>query len=168
MPLENCKHCNTLFQMTVSPLCPECFKADQENKREIFHYVHENPGVDMEEIAEKFDIPLKEIETILFSGSLGTANDLIASTCSRCGCKMTSSDRVGHFCRKCNIILEKQGNIERPDPKEQKKTVEFAPDVPQVDLKSKTSSASSSSGKESNGSSRRPKQQYGMKRRQTF
>ncbi len=78
---------------------------------EIYRFVQENPGVTIEEIASAFDSPVKTIQTMVFSGALGTANQLISNYCARCKCEMSYVNRVGHFCYACNKFVEKEAGV---------------------------------------------------------
>jgi ribosomal protein L44E len=117
MSLDNCKQCGRIFHKTISPLCKSCYTYEQEQNLQMYRFIQENPGITMEELAERFNMPIKEIEALVFSGVLGTANQLIRSTCSLCGCEMTLLNRVGYFCYSCNQFMESEVNaVKVADP----------------------------------------------------
>lgn len=120
MPLDNCKRCGRLFQKTNHPVCSGCYTFEQNQNMEIYRYIQENPGVTLDELADRFHMPLKEIETLIFSGALGTANQLVKSYCALCKCEMSQVNRVGHFCYKCNNSFEKEAGLEKLSVSEQR------------------------------------------------
>ncbi len=120
MPLDNSKRCGRLFQKTISSLCGGCYHYEQDQHMEIYRFIQDNPGTTMDEISRKFNIPQKDIEGLVFSGALGTANLLIKSHCSMCKCEMTFANRVGHFCYKCNALVEKEAGLGKSNETEKR------------------------------------------------
>jgi len=114
MSVDNCKRCGRLFQRALHPMCPVCLEFIQKQKMAMFDFVQENPGVSIEEISQRFDISTKEIESMLFSGAFGTANQLIKTQCAKCKCEMTALNRVGYFCYSCNTRVEKEAGVRKP------------------------------------------------------
>lgn len=125
MPLDNCRQCGRIFQRTISPLCKSCYTFEQERHITMYRYIQENPGITMAALSEKFDIPMKELESLLFSGALGTANQLIVTNCSRCGCEMSFLNRVGYFCYSCNCFVEHEAAVAKSaiDPRSRVKAL---------------------------------------------
>lgn len=118
MSLDNCRRCNRVFARNLSPLCQDCLSYEQQVNMEVYRFVQSNPGTTMQEIADQFGMPLKDVEALVFSGALGTANQLIVTKCARCKCDMTFVNRVGYFCYGCNQFMEKEsGRL----PEDQKK-----------------------------------------------
>ncbi len=107
MELENCKRCGRLFKKGICALCGTCYEYEQELHKEIYRFIQANKGISIEKLAEKFDIPQQEMETLLFSGALGTAVQLVTSQCAMCKCEMTFINRIGHFCYNCNQFVER-------------------------------------------------------------
>jgi uncharacterized protein len=111
MSLANCKHCGRLFQRSYSDLCRGCYAYDKSQSMEIYRHIQENPGISMIELSEKFNTTVREIESLIFSGVLGTANLLVRSYCALCKCEMTFVNRIGHFCYSCNNFVEKEAGV---------------------------------------------------------
>lgn len=113
MPLDNCKQCGRLFQKTFSDLCRGCYAYSKSQNMEIYRHIQENPGITMMELSQKFNTSVRDIESLIFSGVLGTANQLVRSYCALCKCEMTFVNRVGYFCYRCNSFVEKEAGAGR-------------------------------------------------------
>lgn len=118
MSLDNCKRCGRLFQKHLTSLCKDCYSFEQNQNMEIYRFVQANPGITIDEIAEHFGMNLRDVEQLVFSGALGTANQLIKTQCARCKCEMTFVNRIGYFCYSCNKFIEKEaGKISETEKK---------------------------------------------------
>lgn len=166
MPLDNCKRCGRLFQKTHSNLCNGCFSYEKNQNMEIYRYVQDNPGVTVEEISKKFNTPVQEVESLVFSGVLGTANQLIRSVCAMCKCEMTYVNRIGYFCYACNNFVEKEGGVgkytesnRRLDNIKSGKSAFYKPDPNE-----KRREAMESNSKSSSNSGRVMRAKFGFKR----
>jgi hypothetical protein len=106
MPVANCPKCNKLFQRTTVPLCPACHQESQNHISAVYRFICDHPNQTTDEIAKQCNLPLKELETILFSGSLGTAAQHVIFHCQRCNRAMSALKRKGHFCPECAMKLD--------------------------------------------------------------
>ncbi len=108
MSIANCKRCGRVFQKTISPLCQNCLNYEDSQSREIYRYVQANPGVNEKKLAEQFEIPVQDVENLLFSGLLGTAGGLVLSQCARCKCDMSLIRQTKYYCEPCNRIIKEE------------------------------------------------------------
>lgn len=99
MDLMNCKNCKKIFNyITGDPLCPKCKEQLEEKFQEVKHYIRDNPGKNINEVAEECDTTVKQIKRWVREERLSFTDDsLVGLECERCG-KMIHS---GRFCKDC-------------------------------------------------------------------
>lgn len=99
MELMNCRNCKRVFNYIAGEaLCPGC-KAKLEDKfTEVKKFVQDNPGKNVNEVAEECDITIKQIKRWVREERLSFTDDsLVGLECERCG-KLIHS---GRFCNDC-------------------------------------------------------------------
>ena len=53
MELMNCKNCKRLFNYIAGdPICPKCKELLEDKFQEVKKYIRENPGSNVDEVAE--------------------------------------------------------------------------------------------------------------------
>lgn len=104
MEVRNCKECGKLFNyMQGVPLCPACTKKLDEKFIEVKEYVYNNPGVNINQVAEENEVSVQQIkrwvreERLCFS-----EGSEIGIDCEKCGAMI----KTGRFCQKCKRQLE--------------------------------------------------------------
>ena len=121
MNVTNCKSCGRLFNvMADEKICPACKKALEDKFQEVKEYLNNNPGTNINALAEATDVAVKQIkqwvreERLVFSeGSMDGIE------CEQCGAMI----RTGRFCDKCkaNISNNLMSAIDRPKVEAPKK-----------------------------------------------
>lgn len=120
MDVRNCKNCSKLFNyLSGPPLCPSCMKALDDKFAEVKEYIYDNPRAGMQEVSEKFEVPIGQIKQWIRDERLSFAEDsMIGLECERCG----SFIRTGRFCKTCKDKMAKGFNElypeEKPEPKQ--------------------------------------------------
>lgn len=99
MELMNCRNCKRLFNyLTGEPICPRCKEALEDKFQEVKKYIRDNPGSNVDEVAEACDVSVKQIRRWVREERLSfTKDSLVGLECERCG-KMIHS---GRFCKEC-------------------------------------------------------------------
>jgi flagellar operon protein (TIGR03826 family) len=105
MDIRNCKSCNKLFNYISGPsLCPHCKKILEDKFAEIKEYIYDNPGADMQDISEKFKVPVSQIKQWIREERLSFSEDsMIGLECERCGTLI----KTGRYCKACKEKLAK-------------------------------------------------------------
>jgi predicted amidophosphoribosyltransferase len=130
MPVANCPKCNKVFQRTVNPLCPTCHQETLSNVSVVYRFVQEHPQQTLEQIAKHCNLTAKELETIVFSGKLGTAAHQIIFYCQGCNRKVSALKRKGHFCPECAVKLEPKNATAEVSERKAPKTARTRPAIP--------------------------------------
>lgn len=115
MDVRNCKGCGKLFNyISGPPLCPTCAKALDAKFEEVKAYVYEHPRVDIQEVAEVFEISVAQIKQWIREERLSFADDsMIGLDCEKCGAII----RTGRYCKACKDKLAKGFQELYPSPK---------------------------------------------------
>ncbi len=141
MDIANCKHCGKLYrpceittangqivqrapgtprglaeQIYITEpqvFCYECYTAHFEHKQTLYQYLQDHPGVTIEELAEAFDMDVKDMQFKTLLSEIGTAKNLFSTRCSRCQKDLVYYQRSGHYCRECNAIIKLEINKAR-------------------------------------------------------
>lgn len=117
MPIENCSKCQKIFQRTLHPLCPTCHQQSMGKLSEVYQFIQSNPQQTIEKVAAGCNLPVKELESMLYAGKLGDAAGKIMSHCQSCAKTIPVMGQKGRFCMDCATKLEN---------KPEKETVEKA------------------------------------------
>lgn len=99
MELMNCRNCKRLFNyITGERICPGCREALEQKFGEVKNYIRENPGKNINEVAEGCETTVKQIKIWVREERLSFTDDsLVGLECERCG-KLIHS---GRFCATC-------------------------------------------------------------------
>lgn len=99
MELINCKNCKRLFNyITGEKLCPNCREMLEKKFQEVKKYIEENPGQNINVVAEECDVSVRQIKQWVREERLSFTDDsLVGLECERCG-RMIHS---GRFCKAC-------------------------------------------------------------------
>lgn len=99
MELMNCRSCKRLFNyITGEKLCPDCKKALEEKFEEVKIFIEDNPGKNINQVAEECEVSVQQIKKWVREERLSFSDDsLVGLECERCG-RMVHS---GRFCSKC-------------------------------------------------------------------
>lgn len=106
MPLSNCSKCNRLFQQTLNLLCPACHQEAMIRTSVVYEFLQSHPPQTLESVAAAFNLPIKELEGLLYSGKLGTAANKIICHCQACQKVLPLNGSKGRFCPDCALKLE--------------------------------------------------------------
>lgn len=104
MEVRNCKDCGKLFNYIGGiPVCPTCSKKIEEKFVEVKEYIYNNPGVNINQVAEENDVSVKQIKQWVREERLCFAeNSELGIECEKCGAMI----KTGRFCQKCKKQLE--------------------------------------------------------------
>lgn len=104
MEVRNCKECGKLFNyMGGMPICPTCSKKLEDKFEEVKEYIYDNPGANINQVAEENDVSVKQIKHWVREERLCFAdNSELGIECEKCGVMI----KTGRFCQKCKKQLE--------------------------------------------------------------
>lgn len=125
MEIMNCKNCKKIFNyISGDKICPTCKKAVEEKFAEVKAFIRENPGMNINVVAESCEVSVKQIKKWVREERLTFTDDsLVGLECERCG-KMIHS---GKFCAACagslsNSLSNVYGTrVETKQPKQSSK-----------------------------------------------
>lgn len=105
--LANCENCNRVFVKTVRPICPECFKAEEEAFEIVYNFLRQrkNREATLMEIVEATGVEEKLIIKFIKQQRLRASNfPNLTYPCEKCGAPIQS----GRICEDCsqNIVRE--------------------------------------------------------------
>ena len=107
--VANCKKCGALFlQASKRDICDKCFEAQNKMLSEINDFVM-NLGeetVPMEVLMEKFNISLKEFESMFAAGKFVKIAKKVTFVCSKCGQTFPISFKTNSICGDCARKLQ--------------------------------------------------------------
>lgn len=110
MEVRNCRNCGRLFNYiggVYKNLCPACIDELELKFLEVKEYVEENRGCTINEISEKMEVSVRQIEKWIREERLCFTDDSpIGIECERCG-KMI---KTGRFCELCKNDMSNQMN----------------------------------------------------------
>ena len=96
MGLANCKECGKIYMETAAGLCPDCYRAEEENELAVSRYLRDHPRSSVSDIHEATGVPEKTILKMIKKGRI-TGADNIAYPCETCGRPITE----GRVCQEC-------------------------------------------------------------------
>ena len=120
MDIRNCKICGGMFQYVGSKVCPRCSKVLEDTLQEVKAYIQEHKGATVREVAEEFNVSVKQIHRWVQEERLefapGVATGIV---CSKCGIPISS----GTMCQKCVTSLSQGLNdaMRKPEQPARKK-----------------------------------------------
>lgn len=94
MNVKTCKKCGKLFQYSGigEVFCPICKQKDEEDFEKVKKYINENPGMSIENVAEKTDVSVKLITKWIREERLILSKSSALLTCEKCGKPVASED----------------------------------------------------------------------------
>lgn len=168
MPIANCPKCQKVFQRAMNLLCPTCHQASLGQANRVCQFIERHPHRTLEEIANACEIPLKDLEALLYSGKLGALIQQIIVHCQSCNNLIAPLGTTGRFCASCTHKLEnKTGVLSKTAPLDKQSRPLSAPSSPHAKPMASPSSLSfpvseATSTKAESASSRM--EPYGFKR----
>lgn len=99
MNLKNCRKCGKMFSYAFGPvICQECLSEQEEVFQKAKKYVQDNPGCDIQELAENVEVEAQQIRQWIREERLQFAEDSpIRIACEGCGAMI----RSGRYCEAC-------------------------------------------------------------------
>ena len=99
MNVKNCRKCGKMFNYVMGPvICPDCMNAQEELFQKAKAYVQDNPGCDIQELAEHVDVEVGQVRQWIREERLQFADDSpIRIACEGCGAMI----RSGRYCDAC-------------------------------------------------------------------
>lgn len=99
MNVKNCRKCGKMFNYAFGPIiCPECTSAAEELFQTAKKYVQDNPGCDIQELAENVDCDANQVRQWIREERLQFSDDSpIRIACESCGAMI----RSGRYCDAC-------------------------------------------------------------------
>ena len=116
MDIANCVRCNKVFQKSQGALCSDCLGETKGLVRHVIDFVLEHPGLMVEDVAQQCNLPLKDLEEMLFSGRLASASPYIMFKCQACHKQMSARFRKGRFCPECAEQIESKMSQPEREP----------------------------------------------------
>ena len=107
MQVKNCPRCGKLFNEIISPICPVCERAEEEDFQRVKENIEENPASSLQEISEATGISGKKIMQYIKDGRLEITGGMKGELrCESCGKPITR----GKFCDVCLIEFTRNIN----------------------------------------------------------
>lgn len=113
MELANCVRCGKVFARIGKNICPDCLAKEEELYKKVREYLEENPGLTVQEVAQRCGVDPKKIYDFLKEGRLEGINFAPGSAqwhCESCGSAITA----GRLCNKCKTTLKSE--VKRQNP----------------------------------------------------
>jgi len=109
MEVRSCRGCGKLFNYlgSTTPACPACMKLMEEKFQRCKAYIRENPGANIQVVADATEVSVKMIkqwvreERLSFSEGSG-----VGIECESCGANILT----GRFCNSCKGKLNESVN----------------------------------------------------------
>ena len=105
MDVKTCRNCGKLYNYLgkITPYCPVCMKELEEKFEVCRKYIKENPGANIQEVADESGVSLKVIKQWVREERLSfTEGSLVGIECEICGANILT----GRFCAKCKQNLQ--------------------------------------------------------------
>ena len=119
MGLANCKECGKLFMQNPSGLCPDCYRAEEENEEKVARYLRDHRRASIPEVHEATGVEEKTIIKMIKKGRI-TGDIQVDYPCETCGKPITE----GRVCAECGRRVLDQL---KADPRAAQKPAEPAP-----------------------------------------
>lgn len=99
MNVKNCKRCGKIFSYAFGPIvCPDCISAQEDLFQRAKKYVQDNPGCDIQELAENVEVDAQQVRQWIREERLQFSDDSpIRIACEACGAMI----RSGRYCDQC-------------------------------------------------------------------
>lgn len=102
MDVRNCRQCGRLFNyLGGPPICQACREAVEEKFQQVKEYVRNNPGSNIQMVAEDNDVTVQQIRQWIREERLEfSADSQVGIECEGCG----ASIRTGRFVRRARAV----------------------------------------------------------------
>ncbi len=102
MDVRNCRQCGRLFNyLGGPPICQACREAVEEKFQQVKEYVRNNPGSNIQMVAEDNDVTVQQIRQWIREERLEFSPDSqVGIECECCG----ASIRTGRFVRHARAV----------------------------------------------------------------
>lgn len=129
MEVRSCRGCGKLYNYlgASTPACPACMAANEEKFQKVKEYIRENPGANIQTVADDNEISVKMIkqwvreERLTFAEGAG-----VGIECESCGATILT----GRYCNNCKGKMTQSINdivkASRPQPEFKKPANESA------------------------------------------
>ena len=99
MNVKNCRKCGKMFNYAFGPvICQDCLSAAEELFQTAKKYVQDNPGCDIQELAENVGCDANQVRQWIREERLQFSDDSpIRIACEACGAMI----RSGRYCDAC-------------------------------------------------------------------
>jgi flagellar operon protein (TIGR03826 family) len=107
MELANCLRCGKVFAKVGRNICADCLAEEEALYRKVREYLEANPGLTVQEVAQRCQVDPKKIYDFLKAGRLEGIHFAPGSAqwqCDSCGGAITS----GKLCNKCRKTLKSE------------------------------------------------------------
>ena len=105
MEVRSCRGCGKLYNYLgpSTPACPACMAAMEEKFQICKEYIRDNPGVNIQTVAEETDTPVKMIKQWVREERLTFAEgSVVGIECEGCG----ASILTGRYCPACKFKMQ--------------------------------------------------------------
>ncbi len=123
MEVRSCPGCGKLFNYLgpSTAACPNCLAAREEKFQKCKEYIRENPGVNIQAVADATEVSIKLIKQWVREERLTFAEgSSVGIECERCGANILT----GRYCPACKgAMTQSFGQViqqSRPQPQEKK------------------------------------------------
>jgi len=105
MEVRSCRSCGKLYNYlgAMTPACPACMKAMEEKFQTCKEYIRDNPGANIQTVAEETDTSIKMIKQWVREERLTFAEgSVVGIECEGCG----ASILTGRYCASCKFKMQ--------------------------------------------------------------
>lgn len=129
MEVRSCRGCGKLYNYLgpSTPACPACMQAMEEKFQKCKEYIRQNPGVNIQQVADENDVSVKMIKQWVREERLTFAEgSSVGIECESCGANILT----GRYCPACKGKMTQtftdMVQKSRPQPEVKKQTPESA------------------------------------------
>ena len=116
MEVRSCRGCGKLYNYLgpSTPACPACMAAMEEKFQVCKEYIRDNPGANIQKVAEETDTSVKMIKQWVREERLTFAEgSVVGIECESCG----ASILTGRYCPSCKFKMQQTfANASRRTP----------------------------------------------------
>lgn len=106
MQLETCKRCGRLYTRVHTPICSLCIGEEEADYDRIRNTLAREPGLTVEEVAEKAEVDHMCVVRMLNAGRLENTAVRDYVPCGRCGAPAISVSK--RLCEKCLTEMDRE------------------------------------------------------------
>lgn len=129
MEVRSCRGCGKLYNYLgpSTPACPACMQQMEEKFQKCKEYIRENPGANIQTVADENDVSVKMIKQWVREERLTFAEgSAVGIECEGCGCTILT----GRYCNACKGKMQQSLNQiirqSKPQPEEKKAVTDSA------------------------------------------